>query len=445
MVTVLPERAVEASCCRLPCSLEMKVLLALQMGDKCVRESSPDGRKGEEERTVLSPGTSPFSSKLGAMMRIRNKYLALKRRRVEQGGPQSAVAGRLSLRSTSPEIFTFDLAAGPGSGPGVEPHAGHTLRRKRRRKSRVLFPSGGRRFLPATERSRAKPFLFLLSVVLFLQVYNAIENLDDHLLRYDLEGLEKTLRREVFGQREAAAVLLQHLRDYLSTYAHNKPLALSLHGPTGVGKSLLGRVLARHFRSVVGERLVVQYFTTHHCPPVADAGDCARDLLARVATVVGWAEEEEKIPLLVFDEVESMPGRLLDALHGLLRPEQANEYLNAVYLVISSLGGAQITSHVLQNSSSSAGQSLALDLGPRLRHALQKLHPLWAEVDLVPLTLLQKQHVMECFLDEMTQEGFYPDRTHIERLAEELAYHSVGGLQYSRTGCKQVVAKVNLL
>lgn len=60
--------------------------------------------------------------------------------------------------------------------------------------------------------------------------------------------------------------------------------------------------------------------------------------------------------------------------------------------------------------------------------------------------LLEKSHVMECLLDEMTGEGFYPDRQHIDRLAGEMEYYpAVGERQYARTGCKQVVAKVNLL
>ncbi|KAJ8285966.1 hypothetical protein GJAV_G00032990 [Gymnothorax javanicus] len=405
------------------------------MGDQSACEMLSDGQVGDGGRGDPSIRAPPFS-KLGAVMRIRNKYQALKRRRMEQAGTQSAG-----------EIFTFDAAVQPGGK--AEAYLAQQ-KKKKRKSSRVLFPSDGRKFLPAAERSRAKPFLFLLSSVLFLQVYNAIENLDDHLLRYDLEGLERMLRREVFGQAEATAQITLHLREYLSTYAHHEPLAISLHGPAGVGKSHLGRILARHFRSVVGEQLVVQYFATHHCPPAVDPGDCARDLLALVSAAVTQAEVEEKIPLLIFDEVEFMSGWLLDTLHGLLRPEQANEYLNAVYILISSLGEEQITNHVLRNSSSSSsergsGRSLQQEVGPHLSHALQKLHPLWAEVEMVPLTLLEKSHVIQCFLEEMSQEGLYPERPLVEQLAAELTYHSAGDLQYSHSGCKQVVAKVNLL
>ncbi|KAL4646555.1 torsin-4A [Arapaima gigas] len=334
------------------------------------------------------------------------------------------------MRSTSPEVFTFDNVAFNNT-------EWLQKRKKKRRRPQVLFPYS-RKFVPHKDRSRAKPFLVLFSVIVFLQVYNAIENLDDHVLTYDLEGLEKTLKQEVFGQREGTEQLLKHLKDYLSTYVHSSPLALALHGPSGVGKSHIGRILARHFRSVVGEQLVVQYFALHHCPPEKEAQHCANNLASQVAEVVSQAETEEKIPVFIFDEMEFMHRPLLDTVQQLLQPNQNNEYLNAIYVLISSLGEAEITRYVLQNSSEAAASQ-------RLRHALESYHPLWKEAEVVPLLLLEKRHVMDCFLDEMTREGFYPDRSHIERLAAELSYHSSGGRQFSRTGCKQVVAKVNLL
>lgn len=285
-------------------------------------------------------------------------------------------------------------------------------------------------------------------------MYNAIENLDDHVLRYDLEGLEKTLRREVFGQQGAVESLLSHLKDYLSTYVHNKPLVVSLHGPSGVGKSHLGRLLAGHFRSVVGETLVLQYYVLHHCPQESNAQQCAHNLSALISEMVERAEDEEKIPLFIFDEAEHMHDEILDVLWHLVASKQSNEYLNAIYLFLSNLGHAHITKHMLHNSSSiSMGMTasgrhsnLVKELTAILRNTLEKLHPLWTEADILPLGLLEKGHVMECFLDEMTREGFYPDHTNIERLAGEIEYYpAVGGREYSQTGCKQVVAKVNLL
>ncbi|XP_022060880.1 torsin-4A [Acanthochromis polyacanthus] len=409
--------------------------------------------KEEKLRSSPVPSLSSFSSSLRAVIRIKQKYQAMKKRRQEMAlalGGAGALTGAPSR--TSPKIFTFDGLT-PNSLPSLSSSV--PQKKKRRRRKRVLFPNrGGRRAPPRQEHSRAQYCLYLLFGIVFVQVYNAIENLDDHVLRYDLEGLEKTLRREVFGQQGAVEGLLCHLKDYLSTYVHNKPLVVSLHGPSGVGKSHLGRLLAGHFRSVVGEALVLQYYVLHHCPQEADALQCGRDLTNLISAIVERAEEEEKIPLFIFDEAEHMHSDILDALWQLVTSKRSNEYLNAIYLFLSNLGHAHITKHVLHNSSSiSMGMTasgrhsnLVKELTPILRSTLEKLHPLWAEVDILALGLLEKGHVMECFLDEMAREGFYPDRTNIERLAGEIEYYpAVGGREYSQTGCKQVVAKVNLL
>ncbi|CAL8385149.1 unnamed protein product [Gadus morhua 'NCC'] len=430
-------------------------------GEEVERDDEEEEEEEEEEapRSSLPPVIANFSSSLLAVVRIRQKYLAMKKRRLEMSqvfGGAKLMAGAPSR--TSPKIFTFD--GEPGSVPPLAPE-----RRKRRRKNRgVQYPTGqGRRAPPKPAQSRAKYCLYLLCAIVFLQVYNAIENLDDHVLRYDLDGLEKTLRREVFGQRAAVEGLLGLLHDYLSTYVHGRPLVLSVHGPSGVGKSHLGRLLAGHFRAVVGEPLVLQYYVLHRCPLEADAWHCARALSVVVAEMVERAEEEEKIPLFVFDEAEHMHGEILDALRDLVATKRSNEYLNAVYLFLSGLGGEHITHHLLHNSSSAAGGggmmamtmegacggrhgNLAKELGPVLRDTLEKRHPLWEAAEILPMGLLEKSHVTECFLDEMAGEGFYPDRENIERLAGEVEYYpAVGERQYARTGCKQVVAKVNLL
>lgn len=414
-------------------------------GDRSDGDGS-DGDGSDEERSDRAKAKAPslynFSS-LHTVLRIKQKYQAMKKRRQAQtlsllrAGTQTGAPVR-----SSPKIFTFD---------GSDPFA-HAHKKKKRRKKKVLYPERGRRRVPPSqERSRAKNCLYLLFVIVFLQVYNAIENLDDHVLKYDLEGLEKTLRREVFGQPGAVESLLSLLQEYLSTYVHNKPLVLSVHGPSGVGKSHLGRLLAAHFRSVVGEPLVLQYYVLHHCPQEADAALCAQNLGALISEAVERAEEEEKIPLFIFDEVEHMHAEILDALWQLVASKQSNEYLNAIYLLLSNLGHGHITKHMLHNSSSSsisasAHGHLVQELTPVVRSALEGLHPLWAEADLLPMGLLEKVHVMECFREEITGEGFYPDHANIERLAAELEYFpAAGGHEYAQTGCKQVVAKVNLL
>ncbi|GAA6100390.1 torsin-4A isoform X1 [Tachysurus ichikawai] len=413
------------------------------MGDQNLTAmvSEDELEKTKENRTLTF---SQFSSTVRAVVRIRQKYQAMKRRQMERAASASLHSAHIMSqcsdpRSNSPKIFTFDVV--DGNSPV------HVSKKRRKKKARVLFPNSSRRVLPTKEQSRAKSCLVLLCVVVFLQVYNAIENLDDHVLKYDLEGLEKTLKREVFGQQEATDGLLSHLKDYLSTYVHSKPLVVSLLGPSGVGKSHIGRLLAQHFRSVVGEQLVMQYFVLHHCP-TEDVPICTDALTSQVSEMVTRAEEEEKIPLLIFDEMEHMPSELLDTVQTLIVKKDNNEYLNAIYILISNLEQEEITKFVLQNSTTNtvSGRGIiSKELNNLLQNNLKKHHLIWMQVELLPLMLLEKSHVMECFIDEMSREGFYPERSHVERLADELGYYSVGEREFSHTGCKQVVAKVNLL
>lgn len=410
-----------------------------QMGE----QDPSDRLRGDQPKETKENGMgsfTQFSSSVRTMMRIRQKYLAMKKRRLEIAAVSSQSFA--SSRSTSPKVFTFDNLYDPVTSNPASPR-----KRKKKRRGRVLYPSSSLRAVPTKESSRAKNCLYLLFIIVFLQIYNAIENLDDHVLKYDLEGLEKTIKREVFGQQDVTERLLGHLHDYLSTYVHNKPLVLSLHGPTGVGKSHVGRLLAQHFRSVVGDELVMQYFVLHHCPTDDDIPQCTKFLDSHVSEMVTQAEEAEKIPVFIFDEVEHMPRELLDTLRDLIHSQNNNEYLNAIYILISNLGHEDITKFVLHNSSVAVSGRLSLsqELTPWLRNYLQRHHLLFLEAELLPFMLLEKSHVMDCFIDEMSREGFYPDRPHVERLAEELSYYIVGEQEFSHTGCRQVVAKVNLL
>ncbi|KAL2782305.1 torsin-4A [Daubentonia madagascariensis] len=396
-----------------------------------------------------------------AVLRLRRRVCVLRQRRLPppSTGPDAGIgAPRLGCSSGAPcanleqpQFFTFD---------GPAELSSRTARKRRRRSRVVLYPETSRKYRPRVEhRSRAQRCLLLLVAIVGFQVLNAIENLDDNAQRYDLDGLEKALQRNVFGQPAAVARIVALMRDYLATHVHSRPLLLALHGPSGVGKSHVGRLLARHFRAVLEDSaLVLQYHTRHHCPELHAPQDCREELARRVAEVVARAEAEEKTPLLVLDEVELMPPTLLDELHGFLQPQRSHHFHNAIYVLLSGAGGAEITRFVLQNASRALslcpdgareGQAAATqaeeDLRASLRALLAREHPLWQAATIVPFLLLDKRDVVSCFRDEMAGEGFFPEQARAERLATQLSYYRVAHREFAVTGCKQVVAKVNLL
>ncbi|XP_075415861.1 torsin-4A [Tenrec ecaudatus] len=407
------------------------------------------------------PGSTPSAPRapgacviapVRAALRLRRRVCLLRKRRLllpgagstapADTGPRTPLAGK-----DQPRIFTFD---------GATQLASRAPRKRRRRSRIVLYPESSRKYLPRPERrSRAQHCLLLLVAIVGFQVLNAIENLDDNALRYDLDGLEKALQRAVFGQPAAVGRIVTLLRDYLATHVHSRPLLLALHGPSGVGKSHVGRLLARHFRAVLEDSsLVLQYHARHHCPEPRAAQACREELAWLVADVVARAEAEEKTPLLVLDEVETMPPALLDEVHGLLQPQRSHQFHSAIYVLLSRAGGGEVTRFVLQNASrvlpwGPGGEGGGAWAEEELRASLQALlvreHPLWKVAAIVPFLLLEKWDVVSCFREEMAGEGFFPEQAQAERLAAQLSYYRVSGREYAVTGCKPVVAQVNLL
>ncbi|XP_058515722.1 torsin-4A [Ochotona princeps] len=404
-----------------------------------------DAGQPSSEPVATAPHASGQSmmAPVRAVVRLRRRVCVLRKRRLQppSAGPGTPrpVCGPRAPRAgpEQPQFFTFD-------GPAAPPV--RVSRRRRRRSRVVLYPETSRKYLPRAERrSRAQRCLLLLVAIVGFQVLNAIENLDDNAQRYDLDGLEKALRHSVFGQPAAVARIVALLRDYLATHVHSRPLLLALHGPSGVGKSHVGRLLARHFRAALdddGGGLVLQYDARHHCPAPRAPGDCRAELTRRVAQVVARAEAEEKTPLLVLDEVERLPPALLDELHSLLHPQRPRHFHNAVYVLLSGAGSTEVTRFVLQNASRTRPEE---ELRARLRALLARQHPLWQAAAVVPFLLLDKQDVVSCFREELAEEGFFPEQSHAEHLAAQLSYYRVAGREFAITGCKQVVAKVNLL
>ncbi|NP_001090348.1 torsin-4A-A isoform X1 [Xenopus laevis] len=414
----------------------------------------------ETESSTQTPvpqhGISLASYPVRAVIRMRRKIRTLKKSRLQLDltGGRSLDSAKASLRrqismdratlfksSTyeKQQYFNFDT-------PTLEKLALNSqIRKRNRKKSRhVLYPGNVRKCLPVEHKSKAKRCLLLFIGIVCFQILNAIENLDDNLQKYDLDGLEKTLQREVFGQKRAIEKLMDHLQDYLATHYHNKPLVLSFNGPSGVGKSHTGRLLAKHFRSIMDNDFVLQYYTMHNCPNENDVTQCQSEMSGLISEMISRAEIEEKIPVFIFDEVEVMPVALLDVLHRYFQLNQSNEYLNAVYILISNIGGNEITKFVLQNASNDF-LNLPQELHQIVISSLQKHHSLWDVAEIVPFTLLEKKHILDCFLDELLREGFYPDHSNIESLAGQLRYYTKENKEYSISGCKQVVAKVNLL
>lgn len=123
----------------------------------------------EKEQTDSQTSSLSFSSTLYAVIRIKQKYQALKKRRqglgLVLGGPGTLAGAPVQ---SSPKIFTFD-----GLSPSSHTSSPSALHRKRKRgrKKRVLYPErSGPRAPRRQEYSLAKYSLYLLLAIVFMQV-----------------------------------------------------------------------------------------------------------------------------------------------------------------------------------------------------------------------------------------------------------------------------------
>lgn len=130
--------------------------------------------------------------------------------------------------------------------------------------------------------------------------------------------------------------------------ARAKPLVLSLHGPTGVGKSLLHEVLARALYAGADARgrpagALVLGAVNYRNPALAL--EYEEELRARVNQHVRRCAR----PLVVVEEVQMMPASALRVLVPMLtRPtdSSAPDYSNATFVLTSNLGAEAVIARV---------------------------------------------------------------------------------------------------
>lgn len=184
--------------------------------DEVDDETQPDGETEEEterkqgNRRTSSQSISPsgFSSSLLAVIRIKQKYQALKRRRQELA--LSSLGGLGSLTGapvkSSPKIFTFEglspTSCTTTAATTTTTSSSAPQKKKKRRKRRVLFPSSRRRRAPPRQDyNRAKYFLYLLFAIVFVQVTSGntttIKFLFSYLfISFTVSNFTKTLKHQ---------------------------------------------------------------------------------------------------------------------------------------------------------------------------------------------------------------------------------------------------------
>ncbi|CAH8547786.1 unnamed protein product [Schistosoma curassoni] len=161
-------------------------------------------------------------------------------------------------------------------------------------------------------------------------------------VHFNKTSLERSLSDELHGQHIAAERVYHHLVDHISGGLPQKPLALSFHGYTGVGKNFVSNIIANNVLKLgTRSRFYHFYDATIHFKHASHIQEYKERLYRDLHTAVS----ECPTSIFVFDEMHNMPHGILDILSPLLEVRETVEgvdFRKSIFIFLSNAGGNYI-------------------------------------------------------------------------------------------------------
>ncbi|XP_065141334.1 torsin-1A-like isoform X1 [Paramisgurnus dabryanus] len=301
---------------------------------------------------------------------------------------------------------------------------------------------------------------FLLPIVTvesgFLDFINVFRD-KDNLRPFDAKEFGKDLRNSLYGQDIALKMIQKSVSWFIKDSNPSKPLVLSLHGPTGVGKTYVTKIIARNIYEM-GEKSqhVHTFIATYHFPLKAQVKIYEAQLKQWILGNVSSFPRS----MFIFDETEKMNSRLIDTIKHFLDyvPKvDGVSFHNAIFIFISQTGGNVINKlavdywrkgeeteelHINTNGMESEIQDIFKDKSSGFwQSCLIESHLVDHFIPFLPLKL---KDVRKCVLDEMVKRNIPINRNLADKVAGNMKYFPPEEKIFSVTGCKSVKQKLVL-
>ncbi|XP_067301761.1 torsin-1A-like [Pseudorasbora parva] len=280
----------------------------------------------------------------------------------------------------------------------------------------------------------------------------------DDLLPFDAKRLEKDLRDSLFGQHIATDVVLKAVSSFMKDSKPNKPLVLSFHGTSGVGKNHVTKIIARNmYKKGENSKHVHTYISEHHFPHKEKS-----DLYS--AQLKQWIHGNvSRFPssMFIFDEMDKMQPQLIDTMRAFLDYNARVDgvsFHHAIFIFLSNAGGNVIAEVALDfwregkdreelwmNSKeleTKIFQNIFNDKNSGFLHSSIIDHHL---VDhYIPFLPLELKHVRQCVMVEMAHLKMNKDSDLADKVAREMPFFPEKEKIFSVKGCKSVRQKLVL-
>ncbi|XP_027197409.2 torsin family member [Dermatophagoides pteronyssinus] len=259
------------------------------------------------------------------------------------------------------------------------------------------------------------------------------------------------LPEEIFGQHIAVSVVSNLVYFHLRNPNPPKPLVLSFHGFTGVGKTHLSDLLAkriyRQYNETGSSKFVHKYTATHL--------NKESQLSMLVENIFEKLEACDR-SLVIIDEIDKLPEKYLDILLPYL--DHSSPYKKSIFIFLGNSAGSNINNEVvhLLNSGKAREDIEYDDLENVVTNNAVKVGGLKNSelitrgvIDLfVPFLPLSKHHIRQCVADNLRRQHEFPDpfinpgSKFIDKVTDSIEFKDD---EFSVFGCKRVSSKVAIL
>ncbi|KAL1250331.1 hypothetical protein QQF64_021336 [Cirrhinus molitorella] len=279
---------------------------------------------------------------------------------------------------------------------------------------------------------------------------------DDDLLSFNSSGLENDLRKFLFGQHIAAETILKAVSWFMKDPDPPKPLVLSFHGPTGVGKSYVTKIIARNIYKMGGKSNHVHTFISdYHFPHTCEAETHEFQLRQWIHGNVSSFPQS----MFIFDEMDKMQPRLIDAIKPFLDYNDNVDgvsFNKAIFIFLSNAGGHIITNVTLDfwrkgnNREKLQLQSEGMETQIFKYLFNDENNGLWHSslinqhlIDhYIPFLPLEQKHVHQCVMAEMVHLNITPDYDVADKVARDMPFFPEEEKIFAVKGCKSVKQKL---
>ena len=290
---------------------------------------------------------------------------------------------------------------------------------------------------------------------LFAVLFN-YERCSSGWMHPNITGLEGAFRRQLHGQHLVKDTVIKAIRSHVNSPNPNKALVLSFHGWTGGGKNFVSKIIAEHLYSNGMESKFVHLFVSTLHFPHASKVDLYKDQLTQ--WIRGNVSNCER-SMFIFDEMDKMPSGLIDTIKPFIDYYPSINWVNyrkSIFIFLSNTAGNDITLKTLNHwESGKPREQITLKEMEQVIDisAFNENGGLWhsslIEKNLisafVPFLPLERQHVKLCVEDDLLAKGFTPQNDIVSKVADELLYFPSETKLFSKSGCKRVSQKVDLI